>query len=61
MFGNRFNQLDEISEQFTDQTIFDLASMPRGEATKYLFGVIDWQEYVRAGFMSQSEVRINKC
>jgi hypothetical protein len=37
----------------------DLMSMEISEASRYLFGQVNWQEYIRAGvFLSQNEVRI---
>lgn len=35
----------------------DIMSMDINEASRYLFGQVNWQEYIRAGvFLSQNEV-----
>lgn len=35
----------------------DIMSMEINEASRYLFGQVNWQEYIRAGvFLSQNEV-----
>ena len=37
----------------------DITAMEINEASKYLFGQVNWQEYIRAGvFLSQNEVII---
>ncbi len=37
--------------------VADLTSLEIAEASKYLFGQVNWQEYIRAGvFLSQNEV-----
>ena len=37
----------------------DIMSMEINEASRYLFGQVNWQEYIRAGvFLSQNEVNM---
>jgi hypothetical protein len=43
------------------QSVVDLASMELHEAAKYLFGVVNWNEYIRTGvFLSQNEVSMRR-
>jgi hypothetical protein len=57
--ASKFNPLDEVNEQYGDQTIFDLATSSPSDVTKHLFGNIDWQEKTKQGILSQSEVSFN--
>jgi len=59
-FGGRYGELDEVAEnpQPSDRN-FDLSSMATQDASKHLFGLVDWDEFLRAGvFLSQAEFQL---
>ena len=52
-----FNDTDEFNSPPVYEGSTDLMAMDINEASKYLFGQVNWQEYIRAGvFLSQNEV-----
>jgi hypothetical protein len=60
---SRFSKYGELDEAVgTDpmmEHVFDLSALDKQDASKHLFGQVDWDEYLRAGvFLSQSEVCI---
>lgn len=64
-FGSRYGELDEeigsdnaASPGAMNSSPNNLSSMDTQEASKHLFGQVDWDEFLRAGvFLSQAEVR----
>lgn len=60
-FAGRYGELDEVvtndNPQGQSERTFDLSSMATQDASKHLFGLVDWDEFLRAGvFLSQTEV-----
>lgn len=60
---SRFSKYGELDEAVgTDpmmEHVFDLSALDKQDASKHLFGQVDWDEYLRAGvFLSQSEFQL---
>mmetsp|Transcript_6343 Transcript_6343/g.13476 ORF Transcript_6343/g.13476 Transcript_6343/m.13476 type:complete len:459 (-) Transcript_6343:112-1488(-) len=57
----RYGELDEAvgGGDPMMEHVFDLSALDKQDASKHLFGQVDWDEYLRAGvFLSQSEFQL---
>jgi len=56
-FGGKYGELDEVVTPENQQTFDPSSAAPQD--SKYFFGLVDWDEFLRAGvFLSQSEYQL---